>query len=503
MAAASSSSSSAVLMYRGEAFRQLIEGMRTMIERQASRLLAKGRTLPGVRVREYIDAQGAPVVRKALERLMGSRKWRYVSFYEFRETLTGVAKRLFDEVGIGHGGGGGERDNKAAADAETDEAGAGEVCFVVDSLRKSSFWVVATALLAVPPRSWKCLSMAVDDDGAPGGLLSAFGDLMKASARDRERDRERDRGRTQTRLVLMDDATYSGDQLSYFHDVVVDAWQEASEIATAGVVGMKAAKGSAAAAPHVYVAVPFMSKPSIPLFKDRRGRLTHLMYAESFSSLFHRRTLSSVLASDVYLLRESAILAEYQSLYFDFLGVLPTNTLVIFEHKVADSLSIPNRWLQLGPCLRPPEVAHHQNAFCVRPDKVVELTALLRRDLRERRRGASWGGVNENGPGTPPQRILLAASRRVGELMQSPRFRAEYARPVSLAADRPSPPAFFPLIPPEFCDPRYRRFVMTRLRRASSSASAITVADEMPPCRRPPYKRSSFRRRLNKRFLAP
>jgi hypothetical protein len=468
------------LLYRGDAFRELIEGMRPLVEHQAARLLAKGRTLPGVRVREYIDAQSSPTIRAALERLMGGRRWRYVSFYDFRGALERVARKLFTELGI--------------VSSSSSSSVSNDICFVVDSLRKSSFWVVAVALLAVPPDSWARLALAVDDDDGPaGGLVSAFSELRQGSSG--------------TRLVLMDDATYSGDQLSYFHDVVVEAWQEAE--AAAGPRGLGLLRGKKTGI-RVDVAVPFMSVPSIPLFKNRRGRLTRLMYEESFASLFHRRTLASMLAADVYLLRESAIVTEYQSFFFDFLGVLPTNTLVIFEHKVADSLSIPNRWLQLGPCLRSPHPtdtgsssSSPSGAYRIRPELARQLAGLLRRDLRERRAGASWGGISDNGPGSPSQRLLLAASRRICELMQVRTFRTRFAQTVSLAPDRPSPPAFFPLIPPEFCDPRYRRFVMSRLRRMSSSASSITVADEMPPCRRPPYKRSSFRRRLNKTFLSP
>ena len=473
---------SSTLLYRGEEFRRLVESMRSLIERQAARLLAKGRSLPGVRLREYIDLQSSPVVREALERLMSGRRWRYVSFRDFRDTLERMAKKVFVDLGI-VASASSKKTMKTTADV--DAAGNGtDVCFVVDSLRKSSFWVVAVSLLAVPPTSsaWSRMSLAVDDDGSAGGLISAFSALFERQTKGRA-----------TRLVMMDDATYSGDQLSYFHDIVVDAWKEAGGDPR----------------PRIDVAVPFMSAPSIPLFKRerRRGGLTHLTYEESFSSLFFRRTLSSVLASDVYLMRESSFVTEYHSLFFDFLGVLPTNTLIIFEHKVADSLSIPNRWLQLGPCLRRPsslDAAHSSTppAYRINPEVAEELATLLRKDLRNRRVGSSWGGINENGPGTPAQRTMLAASRRICELMQVRSFRAKYALTASLVQDRPSPPAYFPLIPVEFCDPRYRRFVMSRLRRltSSSAASSITVADEMPPCRRPPYKRSSFRRRLNRTF---
>jgi hypothetical protein len=423
-------------LYRGEALRALIESMRPKIEEQSRRLLSKGRGVPGIRVADYIGAQASPAIRQALERLVAGRPWRYVAFAEFLESLTRLARRLFDDV----------------ANARMPGT---PVCFVVDSLRKSSFWVVAVALIAIKPASYANLSLAIDDDGAAGGLYAAFRELPPTC-----------------RLVLMDDATYSGDQLSYFHDLVVDQWRDAH--------------GRSA---RVHVAVPFMSLPSVPLFKRRAG--TKLMLEETFNSLFHRRTLSTVLAADVYLVRKSAIITEHQSLFFDFLGVLPTNTLIIFEHKVADSLSIPNRWLQLGPCLQPDAAV---DAWRVRPDRASELVQLLRRDLRERR--GSWSAPPvAGGPGSASQRLMLTASRRVAELLGSARFRAQFAERVSLTPDRPAPPAFLPLIPPDFCDPKYRRYVMTRLRRASGVASGMIEGD-MPPCRRPPYKRSSFRRRI-------
>lgn len=439
-------------LYRGDAFRELIDNMRTLVDRQSSRLLNKDRAIPGVRIREYIELQSSKTVRDSLERLTGGRVWRYVGFREFRDALFGVARRVFEDLR------------------------GSNVCFVVDSLRKSSLWVVAMSLLEIPPESWDRLSLVVGDEN--GGLTDALGRLLG------------DPTGNQTRFVLMDDATYSGDQLSYFHDAVLDAWREAK--------GREAKGREGRGGPRIDVVVPFMSAPSVPLFTRDRGRggLTRLTHAETFPSLFYRRSLATVLASDVYLMRSSAFATECHSLYFDFLGVLPTNTLVIFEHKVADSLSIPNRWLQLGPCLRPSEPP--ARAFRLDPAHVDALAKLLRKDILERRIGSSWDNIADHGPGTAAQRTMLAASRRLCELMQISRFRKRYALPASLALDREPPPAYFPLIPVEFCDPRYRRFVRSKLRRIGSStiASSIIVADEMPPCRRPPYKRSSFRRRL-------
>ena len=445
-------------LYRGDAFRALIDRMRPQFDAQARRAAAT--LFPGIRVADYVEAQASPLVRQSLSWLIGGRSWRYVSFAEFRQTLGALSAKLFEDLGL-----------LTEANAKAKAKGQGhEVCFVVDSFDKSSFWVVALAISMAPEGAlpYGRMSLAVDDhpslfgagEGGGGGLHAAFAGLPRDA-----------------RLVLMDDATYSGDQLSYFHDAIVQQWAEAN--------------GSRA---RVHVAVPYMSTPSLSLFKRRRAG-TSLSFGLSFPSLFQGRTLASVLASDVYLLRDSVILQEYQSLFFDFVGVLPTNTLILFDHKVADSLSVPNRWLQLGPCLQrqgpqQQQQQQQQGAMRLRADAVDELVRLLRRDVRRQPQQQMQHMLFPGGPGTPSQRAILAASRRVCELMNSPQFCERFAERVSLAADRPYPPPYMPLIPPEFCDARYRRYVQTRLRRAPSAAAA----DGVPPCRRPPYKRTSFRR---------
>jgi len=420
-------------LYRGQAFQDLVEGLRYRIESDSRRIMARNRRV-SIRMEAYVDAQPNAAVREAVMKLVGARKWRYVSFVEFSEALARLGEHLFKSLSHGE-----------------------EICFAVDSVQngiKSSFWVVVMVMLMARPSSavYAGLSLAVDDDGAGGGLYTAFRQLDPA-----------------TRIVLTDDATYSGEQLSYFHESVVEAWQNAHNTRKK---------------PHTTLAVPFMSLHSASLLKSLGGRSTRILNIELFPSLFHKRTLASTLSSDLYLEYKSPLVTEYHSLYFDFLSVLPTNSLFLFEHKVADALSIPDRWLKAGPCI-PQWVRSAQR---VRPDRAADLVRLLRQEL----------GAPSPGPGTGGERAMLAASRRVCELLSSSqRFRVEFFERTSLApdADRrggPPAPSFSPLISPEFCDSNYRRYVRTHLGLIGSGSPRL-FTEEMPPCRRPPYKRGSFR----------
>ena len=430
------------MLIRGRELERLLAKLRPKIDEDIRRIVAKGREL-NIRIDRYVDTQAPAAVRESLSRLVTGRKWRFVKFSEFVEALGGIVDRLWHAVG---------------PDAD--------VCFAVDSMRKSSFWVVAMALLTRPPASFERVSVAVEvdermrdmgvesDGGDGGGLFSAFKQLPAAS----------------TRIVLMDDATYSGDQLSYFCDFVCDSWAHSHPR------GPK---------PSVFVAVPYMSTSSIVLFSKRRlgkGRLLSPAPADLFDTMFYRRSLANVLSSDVFF--EGA--SDYNSLFFDVLGLRPTNSLFVFEHKVADSLSIPNLWLKVGPCL-PSDAKTH--AYRCRPEQAAALAKAVRADVGRR----MWG---DGLPGTAAQRLLYGAVQRVLGLMHSAKFRAEFMERVSLAADagRPPTPRTMPLMPMEFCDQAYRDYMRHHGRRMVRIRPTSDGDDEIPPCRRPPYQRGSFRR---------
>ena len=455
---------------KGKDLVDLVDKLRSKLEYDKARLLAKGRNL-NVRVSEYINAQRGKDVQGSIRWVLGDRNWRYVSFTEFIECLKKVVNMLHTELY-------GNEENE-------------HVCFVVDSFNKSSFWVIMMSMLM---RKFAGASLAIDDLGVirrrsmnydvEDSLLVAFRTLPD-----------------DTRLVMMDDATYSGEQLSYFHDVVVSQWRASRS-------GSGSGKNNQAS---VVVAVPFMSRPSKKLFK-RKG--TVMILGEAFPGLFDRRSASQVVAEDLYLevnrpsRRESPLdkygnqnhhnklCVSYTSLFFDVIGLLPTNTMFVFEHKIGDSLSIPNRWLKVGQC-PPPNVTV---AYRVKKDRAVELVEMIRKDLVEE--GLLLTSKKSNaGPWTPSYRLMILATSRIRELLSTSReFQKEYFDRVDVPPtleDGSKQVAFLPLISPEFCDAPYRRYVrLHRVERGKLGLVLPNAGDDMPPCRRPPYKRTSFRRRI-------
>ena len=112
-------------LLKGKELNDLIHKLKSKLEADKARLLAKGRKL-NVRVSEYIAAQRGGDIKDAIRWILGERKWRYVSFAEFIQVLSSVADRLHD-----------------ALYATSDRP----VCFVVDSFNKSSFWVIVMTML--------------------------------------------------------------------------------------------------------------------------------------------------------------------------------------------------------------------------------------------------------------------------------------------------------------------------------------------------------------------
>jgi hypothetical protein len=189
---------------------------------------------------------------------------------------------------------------------------------------------------------------------------------------------------------------------------------------------------------------------------------------------------------------------SYPSLFFDVIGLLPTNTMFVFEHKIGDSLSIPNRWLKLGQCV-PPNVTV---AYRVKKDRAADLVDMIRKDLVEEGLISTANKATKNsGPWSPSYRLMLLATSRIRELLStSQKFQKEYFDRVDIPPtleDGSKQVAFLPLISPEFCDAPYRRYVrLHRVERGKLGLVLPNAGDDMPPCRRPPYKRTSFRRRI-------
>jgi hypothetical protein len=430
-------------LLEGAQLKQVLDMMRPKVVDQVERYLAKARVPPEVRISGYIAAQRSSHVRASVSALLKGRKWSFVSFAEFLRQLTIIASALFTDL----------------AKSKDD----GPVCFVIDSVHKSSFWVLSMALLVLAEKERRVLfktrkvSIAVDNNGSGGGVRAAFQRLSQSGAGKR------------TTLVFMDDAVYSGEQLSYFCGYSMRQWGDLY---------------SGDPAPRVVVAVPFVASPALPLFRGYELRT-----AVKFQSLFHGRSVAASLAADLFIVRPQGLsFSAFQSFHFEFLGIQPTNTLMLFEHKIADALSIPHRWLKAGPCM-PSDV---RVAYRVKPDLAKQLAeAVTVHPAADDDVLFVFAPHGHRSP--PPHR---EAAQRVLQLMQSPKFRKTYMDRVVLAPPPSSGsqkrPAFYPLLPPEYCEPRYRKFV-ARLEQAPTALAVGAI----PDCIRPPYKRSTFRDHLH------
>lgn len=468
----------------------LVDKLRSKLEADKARLLAKGRKL-NVRMSEYISAQRGEDVKDAIRWLLGERNWRYVSFAEFIETLRFAVDRLHTEV---YG-----ESVKGVKGVKGDQQ---HVCFVVDTFNKSSFWVIVMAMLM---RNFPNASLAIDDYGVVRrrSINMTFGDddadedSLFLAFRNLPDD---------TKLVLMDDAAYSGEQLSFFHDVVVSQWGASRRKKTNDVVKKEKKVAS------IFVVLPFISRPATALF-IRRG--THLIFGETFPSLFDKRTPSQVIAGDLFIELEkktrgrkspldqyasdasdSSAKSSYASLFFDVIGVLPTNSMFVFEHKIGDSLSIPNRWLKVGQCV-PPNVTV---AYRVKNEKAAKLVSFIRRDL-ETKGYFNPKKSKDDGPWSPAYRLMLLASSTIRDMLStSSAFKEEFFDRIEIPEktdDGGKPVAFLPLISPEFCDAPYRRYVRShRVEKGKLGLALPNSGDDIPPCRRPPYKRTSYRRMI-------
>jgi hypothetical protein len=410
--------------------RKIFAASRPKLTDTMQRMLSTRSAGPEVLVREYVEAQASPDVRATVMRLLKGHKWLYVSFAEFLDRLRALTHRLLDVV----------ESSRVA-------------CFVVDELHKSSFWVLALALLLADERvqelyKQRRVFMALDEDETGGGLYPAFHQLPSDAC-----------------LVFMDDAAYSGEQLSYFMHSSVRQFRDVHGRMPRQVV----------------VAVPYMATASLDLFRIRDYDGVRILHEVTFKSLLHRRAVTTVLGLDLFVESKRLLFTEFRSFVFDILGVLPTNTLVFFQHKIADSLSIPHRWLKLGPGV--PRVC--RVAWRVKPDRVAELARLIRGELRRARSLDSRPEYMQL-----PGQIYLDCSRRVIELMQSSRFRAAFMDRVALPEQTVR---FTPLLPPEYCDTKYQQSMRVLVRRRAPESWS---GSEIPDCHRPPYKRDSLKRRI-------
>ena len=436
-----SRSQSAGAIFQGERLTRMLDTMLPQIEQYIDKMSEQPSVFPDIQMDAYLDAQKSPHVVRSIKSLTRNMSWRFVSFRELVEELRDMGRTLFARL------------------LQTPKKC---VSFVIDGFNKSSFWVLATLLYVASDLTTelfkkKVVSITSDTSRSTTGMRKAFAQLPANN----------------TVLVLLDDATFSGEQLSYFYHSVLRHWTEAH------------CRRMSCKPPPVFIGVPFMSQQSIGLFM---GATVMCKKVNMFPSLFFRKQIARTLIGDLFLERSnSALFDEYTSFYFDFLGIRGSNTLMLFEHKIADALSIPHQWLMTGQCL----TNDYKHAYKVKAEKADELTAAIVKDIRRMRVADTDFVANLYSDTVKRDRISHRdAAKRVVSMMQSPKFRREYMDRVALL---PNAVRFVPLMPPEFCGRKYQRYVERRLERAGNNYESTA---RVPECRKPPYKRDSFKERV-------
>lgn len=396
----------------------------------------------------YIDAQPCTEARAAVRGVVRNRAWRYVPLTEFVATLAGLA------VG--------------ALPRALGPAGREPVLVAIDSLAKSSFWVLLLVYRALAGSPRRTAAAAL----LPRLHLAVCADYVETRAALRAMP-------PNTRLLLVDDAAYSALQLRRLYDDVYGAWMDVHN----GV--------APAAAPVVLL--PFISTFARERFRLARARV---VAGETFRTLFHRRSLEHVLRDDVFF--RFARGGAFQSYLFHVLMLDAPHGTLMFEHKTPDWVSIPYVWLHAGPCF-PAEL---RTAYRLDARRLPALVRALRAEDAAEVRGSwrRWRGADGDDPDAWARLDVRRAAERVCALMQSKRFRSQFATLVTLhrasgADAAPPPPRFLPLMPADFCCEAYRRYAARVLDAASGRVSS-TALYGFPECQDNPYRRPSFRRAL-------
>lgn len=401
-----------------------------------------GAAAPSIRVREYIAAQSDATVRASLRKLVRGRPWMYVTFQEFHASLAALAARLQPVLD------------------EHIRAG-GVVCFMVEHVHKSSFWVLVLVLRLMQPWLRRC-AQASDADG--GTLAFAVGDNMMSVMRKLPQ--------STTLAVLVDDVTYSGEQLSTYHVRLRAQWAATHPRAP----GLK-----------TVVAVPFMSPPSLRAFEGASA----VMHERLLPALLHGRPLQRTLTQDLFLCDARG---RVRSLWFDVLGVRPSHAVALFEHKIADGLSIPSRWLHIGACVGP----EHVRALLIAPGRPAALMVQkLLTEVPSLRSGAA---------------SQMDVARAVcSKLETSSAFARRFCLPIiTLRPPTLQAPPYIPLLPPEYCNEAYQQFLQRSICSAERSRTIRGRKDgvqgdgdpralqearmylQLPECQAPPYRRKRY-----------
>lgn len=453
----------------GDRLRALLASLHSKLTATVLPRLLSSLNAPDIQIKEYMAAQAWPMVRDSIQVLLRRRQWLYVSFERFLGELKELAHQLLTDL-----------IREQGADPHR------WVVFVVDEVAKSSMWVFALIMLLAPPEAMRLLAMKrialAVDTASGGGIVRAFHSLCAPPFNVRR-----------ATLVFADDAAYSGQQLSFMYHTATALWHKTVSAAASASAkedaknkSKKSGSGSRSGTKspvvlqmqmqmRAVVAVPFIAQPAMRMFNG-----ADVMMRQQVPGLLTRRSVVGLLCADLFLVRSRrGMFTEYHSLYFDVLGVRPTNTLLVFQHKIADSLSIPHKWLHVGPCV-PPDT---RVMYRLRPDKAQSIVDLVRRDLSEQLADTA------HMEGSAMQ--LRIITRRICQLMHSDDFRARFMERFKLPPAPLGAVRFMPLLPPQFCSPRYRQFVEQHMR----DGDLRDLYNSLPDCRQPPYKRHSYVRR--------
>lgn len=370
--------------------------------------LAGGQRPPKIRLAQWLQLQWAQPVRERAEWLLrDGASWQYVGLPEFLRELSARAGHLLAQL-----------ERRPA------------VCVYVRDYAKSDFWVLLLVLRSLL------------GDPATRARLERHVHKLQLHVASVGGRLPRDPGISH--FVLLDDASYSGEQLFETFQALSDAFPRA----TATVI------------------VPFMSDRAVALFALPGVAVVPPVRIES---LFRGASMREILARDLFLQWvDRPYQPEYWSYFQDFLGLRRYQTLTFFEHKIPDALSIPEFWLAVGPCL-PREKAV---ALRVRPDRAAALQALLHAEVvADMRRTVAVSKRTWLEELLLDERLLADAEEYHGfvyaklrALLQSEAFRAEFTEAVAMlpapgARARRSWPALFPLIFPAACEEKYRKLV--------------------------------------------
>jgi hypothetical protein len=405
------------------------------MERIIASILGTGAP-PLLRTDDHMDAHHCPDVKESIAWILRGRPWKAVSLQQFLSRVHSLARQVAQRL---------------LSPSPLHDAGPCKVCIAIDNLQKSSFWMAMMILnyLTKEGVDISGVRMVVSFDATL--LKEAFSQLQRA-----------------TPLLLLDDAAYSGLQITEYASLVMDAFGDAHE-------GNK---------PMLYMGIPFVSATaSHHMATKLSADHVTVMGHEAFKGVFSGRSPRAILRHDIIIMTRSRRLDTnrartfdrwaYQSFYYDFLRLRDSHTTLVFQHKIPDAVSIPHMWLHIGPIVDPKSAVLYR----LKPSKLTELLRIVEHlTLR-------------NHP--TPRDVMRCICEWFGAVGFDKA--SQYIDEVHCPAGRPTNkkrPRIFPILAEDSCTEDYARYM------AMLHDDTDMIADyyyTMPDCFTPPYKHASMR----------